>query len=262
MHINDLQNIGAALLQELSLLKNSHLLKSPQGKGAGGDTTYYIDRRAEEIIIARLQDLRKPLTVISEEAGLVHLHGGGEIVLVDPIDGSRNAVAGLPFYGTSLAVAEGSTVGDVRCAYVLNLVSGDAFWAEKNQGTFSLGKRMHCQEGEKFSVIAYEAPVPMSDLTPLAPLLAAALKTRCMGATALDLAYLACGAISVFATAAPSRSFDFAGGCLLIKEAGGIVTDLQGNDLDGCELGIRKSTTLLAAGNADLHTKALSLLHA
>jgi myo-inositol-1(or 4)-monophosphatase len=262
MHIRDLQNIGTSLFQELSPLKHSSILRAPEGRGAGGDRTYYIDRRAEEMIISGLQGLREPLTVVSEEAGMVHLLGGGKTVLVDPIDGSRNAVAGLPFYGTSIAVAEGTTVGDVYLAYVINLVNGDAFWAEKYQGAFFLGNRMHCQKDEKLSFIAYEAPLPMNDLPPIAPLLNAARKSRCMGATALDLSYLACGALSVFVTASSSRSFDFAGGYLLVKESGGIVTDMQGNELNHIELDLKKSTSLLAAGNAGLHNKALALLHA
>jgi myo-inositol-1(or 4)-monophosphatase len=260
MHIRDLQNIGASLIQELSVLKHSPALKAPEGRGAAGDRTYYIDRRAEEMIISGLQGLHEPFTVVSEEAGIVHLQGGGRTVLVDPIDGSRNAVAGLPFYGASIAVAEGTTVGDVYLAYIINLVNGDAFWAEKDQGAFFLGNRMHCQHDEKLSFIAYEAPIPMNDLPPIAPLLSAAHKTRCMGATALDLSYLACGAFSVFVTASSSRSFDFAGGCLLVKESGGIVTDIEGNGLDHIELGLKKSTSLLAAGNHALHEKALALL--
>ena len=260
MHIVDLQNIGTLLLQELSLLRHSAAIKAPEGKGAGGDRTYYIDRFAEEMILSRLQDLHEPLTVVSEEAGMLNLFGGGKTVLVDPIDGSRNAVAGLPFYGTSIAVAEGTTVGDISLAYVINLVNGEAFWAEKGQGAFSAGGRMHCQTGDTLSFVAYEAPIPMDDLPPIVPLLSAARKARCMGATALDLSYLASGAVGVFVTASSSRSFDFAGGYLLVKESGGIVTDMQGNSIDHIELGLKKSTSLLAAGNAALHEKALALL--
>ena len=84
---------------------------------------------------------------------------------------------------------------------------------------------------------------------------------RCLGATALDLAYIACGAVSAFVTASASRTFDFAGGYLLMKEAGGLVTDMQGNALDSLELGLKKTSSLLAAGNAGLHKKALALLN-
>ena len=260
MQIRDLQNIGDSLYRELSPLRHSSRMKALECTGAGGDKTYHIDRRAEEIIISRLESLNEPLTVISEEAGIVHLHGGGKTVLVDPIDGSRNAVHGIPFYGTSLAVAAGTMVRDLYLAYIINLVSGDAFWAEKGL-TFSCpGNSLQCQKGEEFSFVAYEASSPSRDLLPIVPLLSAAKKVRCMGATALDLAYVACGAVSAFITASASRSFDFAGGYLLIKESGGVITDMQGNELDSLELELKGATSLLAAGNAGLHKKALALL--
>ena len=71
-----------------------------------------------------LEKIGEPLTVISEEIGVREMNGGGTIVLIDPIDGSRNAIAGIPFYGTSLAVARGERVGDICMSYVLNLVTG------------------------------------------------------------------------------------------------------------------------------------------
>jgi myo-inositol-1(or 4)-monophosphatase len=92
------------------------------------------------------------------------------------------------------------------------------------------------------------------------PLLAQSRKTRCLGATALDLAYLSSGASSVFVTPSRSRSFDFAGGWLLVKEAGGIITDISGEDIEHVSLDLKKSTSLLAAGNRSLHKKALELL--
>ena len=260
MHTRDLQNIGNSLYRELSPLRHSSRIKELEGTGAEGDKTYHIDRRAEEIIISSLEALHEPLTVISEEAGIVHLHGGGKTVLVDPIDGSRNAVRGIPFYGTSLAVAAGTTVRDLYLAYIINLVNGDAFWAEKGISVSCPENSLQCQKGEEFSFVAYEASSPSRDLSPIVPLLSAAKKVRCMGATALDLAYVACGAVSAFVTASASRSFDFAGGYLLMKEAGGIITDMQGNELDSLELELKGTTSLLAAGNAGLHKKALALL--
>jgi myo-inositol-1(or 4)-monophosphatase len=92
------------------------------------------------------------------------------------------------------------------------------------------------------------------------PLLAKSRKTRCLGATALDLAYLACGSISVFVNPSLSRSFDFGGGWLLVKEAGGIFTDIKGNSIEAVEINLKKSTSLLASGNEELHKEALRLL--
>jgi len=258
MEIGILRNIGKSLLNEIPSIKRG--TETAIGIGASGDKTYLIDKVAEDIILSWLDESGESLTVISEEAGVREMKGGGEKILIDPIDGSRNAVSGIPFYCTSIAVVNGNTMGDVELAYVINLINGHEFWAEKGRGAFINGERMNTQGDDKFYLVAYEAQSPDKDIPRLVPLLAGARKTRCLGATALDLAYLAYGAISVFANPSPSRSFDFAGGWLLVKEAGGIFTDMKGNSIEGVEVSLKKSTPLLASGNKRLHEKALRLL--
>lgn len=257
MTIDELRRIGRRLLTEVEAERRSPIIGRPLGTGAAGDKTFPVDRRAEDVILAGLKELDQPLTVISEEAGVINLKGGGTTVIVDPVDGSKNAISGIPFFCASIGVAEGGSLADLRLAYVVHLVTGDEFWAEKGSGAYLNGRRLTCQEGDEFSLIAYESPSPARDLPALLPLLSQARKTRCFGATALDLAFVALGAASVFVTASPSRSFDFAAGWLLVKEAGGIVTDSEGNDIGGVELSLKRSVALLAAGNPVLHRKAL-----
>lgn len=234
--------------------------KTVIGIGASGDKTYQIDKAAEDIILSGLDESGEPLSIVSEEAGVSEFRGGGKKVLIDPVDGSRNAVAGIPFYCSSIAVVDGETVGDVELAYVLNLVNGDEFWAEKGEGAFLNGERMNTQGDDVLYLAAYEAQSPSQDLSTLLPFLSTARKTRCFGSIALDLSYLACGAVSVFANPSLSRGFDFAGGWLLVREAGGIVTDIGGSPIERVEIGLKRSTSLLASGNAVLHKKVLKLL--
>jgi myo-inositol-1(or 4)-monophosphatase len=198
--------------------------------------------------------------VISEEAGVVELKGGGRTVIVDPIDGSRNAISGIPFYCTSIAVASGQRIKDITLAYVINLATGDEFWAQRDKGAFLNAGAVSTQKDLVLYLVAYEAQNPGKDIPAVLPLLSRSRKTRCLGATALDLACLAAGAVSVFVTPAPSRSFDFAGGWLLVKEAGGVFTDLDGNPLDEVELGLKRASPLIASGNEGLHQEALRLL--
>jgi myo-inositol-1(or 4)-monophosphatase len=92
------------------------------GRGEGGDMALVIDRAAEDAVLAELESLGAPLTVVSEERGEVKLHGGGPVhAVVDPIDGSLNAKRGLPFASLSIAVASGSTLDDVEFGYVASL---------------------------------------------------------------------------------------------------------------------------------------------
>lgn len=258
MEIKKLRNIGTRLLKEIPLLKK--VTKTAIGTGASGDKTYPVDKIAEDIILSGLDKSGEALTIVSEEIGIKDIKGGGKKILIDPIDGSKNAISGIPFYCTSIAVADGNTVRDIELAYVINLINGDEFWAEKGKGAFLNGERISTQKDDEFYLIAYEAQTPRKDIPRIIPLLAESRKTRCLGATALDLSYLAYGAISVFITPSPSRSFDFAAGWLIVKEAGGIFTDIKGKPIDAIEVSLKKSAPLLASGNERLHEKALRLL--
>jgi myo-inositol-1(or 4)-monophosphatase len=259
MNIEIFRAIGRELLQQIPSVKKWS--KIPVGIGASGDKTHHIDKAAEDIILSGLHDSGEPLTIVSEEAGIKNISGGGKTVLIDPVDGSRNAVSGIPFYCTSIAVADGNTVGDIELAYVVNLINGDEFWAEKGKGAFLNGEMLTTQKDDAFYLVAYEAQAPKKDISHIAPLISESRKTRCFGSTALDLAYLASGAISVFANPSHSRSFDFAGGWLLVKEAGGVFTNMKGTPIDAIGIGLKKSTPLLVSGNTELHKKALRLLN-
>jgi myo-inositol-1(or 4)-monophosphatase len=261
MEIGTLRKIGKRLLQEIPLVRQIPLTAAAIGVGAAGDKTFLIDKKAEDIVISGLDESGEALTVISEEAGIKDIRGGGKKAVIDPIDGSKNAISGIPFYCTSIAIADGNTIGDVELAYVVNLISGDEFWAKKGKGAFLNDKRISAQQDDIFYLIAYEAQSPSKDVPEIMPLLSKSNKTRCLGATALDLAYLALGAVSVFVTPSLSRSFDFAGGWLLVREAGGIFTDTKGNSIGTLEVSLKKSSSLLAAGNKNLHEKALRLLN-
>jgi hypothetical protein len=92
------------------------------------------------------------------------------------------------------------------------------------------------------------------------PLISVFHRSRCFGSTALDMAFLSQGAVSVFVVPSLSRSFDFASGYLLIKEAGGIVTDLDGKEIDMVEVNVDRATPLLASANEELHRKSLEIL--
>ena len=260
MKIGILRKIGKKLLKEIPFIRQAPFTKTAVGIGAAGDKTFFIDKRAEDIIISGLDESGEAVTVISEEIGIKDIRGGGKKVLIDPIDGSKNAISGIPFYCTSIAVVDGNTLGDIDLAYVVNLINGDEFWAEKGKGAFFNGRRIFTQKDDVFYLIAYEAQSPSKDIQRIMPLLSKSRKTRCLGATALDLAYLALGAISIFVTPSLSRSFDFAGGWLLSREAGGIFTDIKGKGIETLEVSLKKSSSLLVSGNKKLHEKALRLL--
>lgn len=261
MKIENLRNIGKRLFSEIGTIRLRPFVSESLGRGAGGDKTFPIDKKAENIIINQLKGLKEPLTIVSEEIGIEDIKGGGEKILIDPIDGSKNAITGIPFYCTSIAVADGDNIGSIYLSYVINLLTGDEFWAEKGKGAFFSGQRIHCQLDDTIYLVAYEAQDTKRDIPKIMKLLGEAWRTRCLGATALDISYVAYGAISIFVSPSPSRAFDFAGGWLLVKEAGGIFTDIKGYSIEETKIGLKRSAPILASGNQRLHEKALRLIN-
>ena len=260
MKIEDLRNIGKELLEVISGYRFAEDSQVVIKKGASGDKTFPMDKKAEEIILSSLESLGEPFHIVSEEEGIINVGRGGLYVIIDPIDGSKNAITGLPIFSTSIAVSSGNRIGDVFLGYVINLVSGDEFWAEKGKGAYLNGKRIRTQQSDDLKIALYEAQRPARDIQRVLPLLSECTRTRCLGSMALDLAHLAMGSASVFASPFDSRSFDFAGGWLLVREAGGVITDITGSALDNEEIGLDHSVPILASANESLHRKALEVL--
>jgi myo-inositol-1(or 4)-monophosphatase len=255
------KHIGKKLREGLSVVLNMEGGKVPLGKGAGGDKTFPVDKWAEDIIIAALAKARREgeaFTLISEELGVRKFGEGGKIVLVDPIDGSNNAKSGIPFFSTSLALLNGNTLDKLEVGYVMNLAVGDEFWAVRGNGAYKNGTRIKTSATQGITIVAYEASSPATDI----PRIMQAKRTRCFGSTALDLSYLASGAISVFATATASRAFDYAAGMLILEEADGVITDIEGTVLDHIVVGLNRTVPLLASKNDSTHVMALNLLSA
>lgn len=262
MKSDDLRHIGKAVFEAIKDSRPKG--QAPLERGAGGDRTFPIDRLAEDIIIDGLRKLGEPLHIVSEEAGLVELEGAGEAltVAIDPIDGSKNAITGLPFWGASIAVSRNGEIGGLELGYVINLVTGDEFWAERGRGAFQNGPPVRCQKDSVIALCAFEARIPSIHYKEILPVLESARRTRCFGSIALDLAYLASGAVSVFVSPGASRSFDYAAGYLMVKEAGGVFTDMEGGELNTEKIGLHHGgASLLASANPEIHKKVLEILH-
>jgi myo-inositol-1(or 4)-monophosphatase len=257
------KSIGKKMRDGISVLLAREGGMVPLGKGAGGDKTFPVDKWAEDIIIAALEKAHQQgesFTLISEELGIRKFGDGNKIILVDPIDGSNNAKSGIPFFSTSLALLNNETLSTLAVGYVINLAMGDEFWAVRAQGAYKNGTRIRTSATQGISIVAYEASSPCTDLPRLMPLLCGARRTRSFGSTALDLCCLASGAISVFTTATASRTFDYAAGMLILEEADGVITDLEGTSLDHIVAGLGRTVPLLASKNDATHVAALKLL--
>jgi myo-inositol-1(or 4)-monophosphatase len=195
--------------------------------GADLTPTKLIDQLAEDRIIDYLREHPLCSHLISEEAGKVDFEGGGGgTIFLDPVDGTFNAVAGIPFYALSIAYAE---EGVVRKAYVRNLSSGETFTAEKGKYARCDDKPIRVSDVASLDECAMSVYGRKFDPGRVMQLGQKIRRWRLLGASALELCYVGAGRIDGFIDLRGTlRVTDAAAGVLVCAEAGGKVTDLEG----------------------------------
>lgn len=236
-----------------------------QGQGAGGDGTVYIDALAEGIVLRLLEEEHasgRNFTLISEEVGERTYGSGGDVVVVDPIDGSYNAKMGIPYFSIALAAARGRDFGSVYEATVRNLVTGEHYEARRGRGATRNGAALHSGGGlldGRLNVVQIEATKWHQHAWRYAQLLQEAQKIRMLGSAALNICLCATGALSL--SVAPTlRSVDCVGPILVLEEAGGAASDLDGGPVSRASLDLSTRQPVLAAAGPEALQVGLSLL--
>ena len=196
------------------------------GRGAGGDVTLLVDRIAEDVVVAELEALGRPLTLISEELGELEVAGGGPpFVVLDPIDGSLNAKRGMPAFATAIAVAEGRTMADVSLGLVRDHGTGEDFVAERGRGAWSDGARLNGagEPREPLELLMLEGASPARVGHAAQHLDGRVRRLRAVGSLALSLCHTAAGRADAMAGLGCGRSVDIAAAQLVAREAGLLV---------------------------------------
>jgi len=232
------------------------------GRGAGGDVTLLVDRVAEDVMVAELEGLGRPLTLVSEELGEREIAAGGPpVVVLDPIDGSLNAKRGLPGFATAVAVAEGRTMADVTLAFVRDHGSGEEFVAERGRGAWLDGAPLAAvpPADGRLELLMVEGASPTRVGRAARQLDGRVRRLRAVGSLALSLCHTAAGRADAMAGLARGRSVDVAAAQLVAREAGVLVgvpapVDLAGTPLDVTTrfhvLGARDEETLTLLSRA------------
>jgi len=232
------------------------------GIGVSGDKTLLADRRAEEELSRALLRV-KGMRLLSEEAGSIGDPTGRTLAVIDPLDGSSNFERGLPFYCTSVAIAEGQGLKGVRFAMVRNLVNGDVYFAAKGEGASKNGVRIHTAKGgmPRESVLGIDlGGTSGTAIVGLAPLLSFAKRIVHYGANALELCLMAEGKIDAFVDVrGRMRVTDIAGGYLIAREAGAVVS-LTREPPSAPELSLDTRFNLVASANRAIHGKLVRAL--
>ena len=224
------------------------------GLGADGTITKYVDKIAEEAALNVINKSKTRVNVLSEEIGFVDNDAEYTFVL-DPLDGTRNAARGIPFYSVSLAVGK-KRISDVEYGIVKNIPTGDVFLAEKGYGAFFNNKRIGVPELPDKELLSSLALGKNYDKTTIK--LARKNKVRSLGSASLEMCMVAIGALDFYVIGKEYlRCVDIAASTLILREAGGVVTDIHGEELD-MPFDLNEHTSVVAACSMEIIKKIIS----
>jgi len=238
------------------------------GRGAGGDLTKEIDLRAEETLIKKITDAELSCTILSEERGIIKIGSSPEnlYLVCDPLDGTTNAVHGIPFIATSIALARRPLLSQIEAAIVMDVVHNIVYAAERGKGAYKNDERIFPSRETDLedSVIGVDINTYKASNHQLhqkiTRLLTVNKHPRYFGANALQLCYVADGTIDAFVDVrGKMRVLDMAAAYLIVKEAGALITAPDGKNLEA-EFTPQQRISLVAAGNSELHEKILRLI--
>jgi myo-inositol-1(or 4)-monophosphatase len=209
----------------------SYYGRAPEGlasKTSATDPVSDADREAERVIRELLSAERPEDGLVGEEGS--HIEGGGRRWIVDPLDGTVNFLYGLRAWGVSIALEDpdGLAVG-----VVFNPVSRECFAAERGKGATMSGRPIHVTECRSLggamvaTGFSYESERRAEQAQLLVALLPRIRDIRRAGGASLDLAYVAAGRVDAYYERGV-QIWDVAAGLLLVREAGGVTADLEG----------------------------------
>lgn len=202
--------------------------------GADGTPTKRIDNAAEIAALRVLEDREFSARLVSEELGEIVLGSNPDYtVVLDPVDGTFNAIHCIPFYSVSIAIARGDSLSDVFFGYVKNLASGFTYYAEKGEGARYNGRRLNVSNTDALSAFSLSAYGYRPGAERIVELSQSVRRVRTMGCSSLELCLVAAGDIDAYVdTRHILRVTDVAAGMLIVEESGGIVTDAMGAPLE------------------------------
>ncbi len=232
-----------------------HLQVSRKGPA---DFVSKADQASERTIYDELLAARPGWGFVLEEGGVIEGDPDKPRWIVDPLDGTSNFLHGIPHFAISIAVQEpkpgGKGWGELSHGLVYQPITDESFWAEKNRGAWLQDRRLRVSGRRRLDESLIATGIPFAGAgdaaewsaiyNALAPQVAG---IRRFGSAALDLAWVAAGRYEAFWERG-LQSWDTAAGCLLVREAGGFVTDYRGRSQPVCDAEV-------LAGNDALHSR-------
>src|SRR5262245_22166471 len=248
---------NAALKAARALLRDfgevEHLQVSVKGPG---EFVSAADLKAERIIKGELRKARPGYAMLLEESGSEPGSDPRHRWIVDPLDGTTNFLHGIPHFAISIALERD---GEIIAGVIYEPIRDEMYWAEKGLGAYVNDRRLRVSARRQLGEAVIGTGMPFGArandddyVATLATVMGATSGVRRMGSAALDLAYVAAGRYDGFWEFGLSP-WDIAAGILLVREAGGYVSDLAGGH------DMMASGDVLAA-NDHLHLHLAALL--
>jgi myo-inositol-1(or 4)-monophosphatase len=221
-----------------------------------GDFVSVADRKAEQILRDALEKARPGYGLVMEEGGSVEGTDRSHRWHIDPLDGTTNFLHGVPQFSISVGLErEGQMVAGV----VYDPIKDELFIAEKGQGAYLNNRRIRVAARTDMADALVGCGLPhigrgdhAQFLREAAAVMAHVGGMRRFGSAALDIAYVACGRLDIYWERG-LNSWDIAAGLVLLREAGGFVSDADG----GSDPVAKRS---VACGNEGLHRELVKLL--
>ncbi|MBL6761346.1 MAG: inositol monophosphatase [PS1 clade bacterium] len=218
------EKAGRALRRDFGEVENLQVSK----KGPG-DFVSQADLKAEKILFEELSEARPGYGFLMEERGVVEGADATHRWIVDPLDGTTNFLHGIPHLAISVALErEGTLVAGV----IYNPITDELFFGERGQGAYGPGGRLRVAGRDRLSEAVLACGAPHGErkgraefLTETEKLLPNIAGLRRFGAASLDLAFVAAGRFDAFWERGLA-AWDMAAGIVLVREAGGLVSDL------------------------------------
>jgi len=173
------------------------------------------DKRVENIIIDELSKIKKNYSFLSEEIGKINNKDEENIWIIDPIDGTTNFLHGIPHFAICIAL---QSKKEIVSGLIFDPIKDEMFFAEKNKGSYLNNQRLRVSNKNVLDDCLFASNhegVKFSNFN-----------MRYTGCAALDLAYVAAGRLDGFFHN-HINLWDVAAGSLMVREAGGIVNDLN-----------------------------------
>ena len=176
------------------------------------------DVKAEKIIIEELKKARPNYSIISEENGVEKNKDISNSWIIDPIDGTINFLHGIPHFAISIALKSDD---EIICGLIFDPIKDEMFYAEKNNGAFFNNQRIRVSKKNNLDECLFAVGKLENEPN---------FTYRRSGCAALDIAYVASGRLDGYAQS-NLNLWDIAAGIVLIKEAGGLINDIDLNSI-------------------------------